>query len=189
MKKIFSALLIILVFSASLCISGCSNNSSTASVALGDEEGSEAATHMFDEHLSPLAKTIDLSGLENTISFDDLDLSETDRIFVQLAYCDPDIYSYWIEDADTISKVSDIVKEIDGEELFYPQGIFGLSLCVTFYKGDSKVFYIGLGRRYFESGRKIWDNIDGATGYMDGYCYGNGTEKESKELISLLAKS
>lgn len=188
MKKIFSVLAILLVFSAALCISGCSKSSSTASVAVGDEDGSEATTHRFNEYMSPLAKTIDLSGVESTISFDDLDLSGTDRIYVQLAYCDPDVYSYWIEDADTISKASDMVKEIEGEELFYPQGMFGLSLCVTFYSGDSKVFYIGVGGRYFESGTKIEDNIDGATGYMDGYCYGGGTEKVASELLELLAK-
>lgn len=187
MKKIFSVLLIILVLSASICISGCSKGSSSASVAAGSGESTEEETRRYD-HLSPLADSIDLSGVESTISFDSLDLSGTDRIYVQLAYCDPKIYSYWIEDADTISRASDMVKEIKGEDVFLVTGLYELSLCVTFYSGDSKVFYIGVGKDYFEAGSKISDSIEGIAGYMDGYYYSNGTEKVGKELLELLAK-
>ena len=107
------------------------------------------------------------------------------RILVKLAYCDPDEYSYWIEDADTIDRVSDMVKEIEGEELFYPQGLFELSICVTFYSGDSELFYIGVGKNHFESGTKIEDNIDDIPGYIDAYYYAEG---RPQELIELLAK-
>lgn len=170
-----------------MCIFGCSKGSSTASGAEGGGKSTEAETRRYDG-LSPLADSIDLSGVESTISFDDIDLSGTDRIYVQLAYCDPDVYSYWIEDADTISKASDMVKEIKGEDIFLVTGLYELSLCVTFYSGDSEVFYIGVGKDYFESGSKISDSIEDVASYMDGYYYGNGTEKEAKELIRLLAK-
>ena len=183
------SLVIMLVFGAVLCISGCGKGSKSETTVVGDKDGSKATTQMYDQDLSTPSENIDLSGLESTVSFNGLDLSKTDRILVQLAYCNPDEYSYWIEDVNTISKVSTLVKNIEGEDLFFPQGMFELSLNVTFYNGDSEVFYIGVGEDYFESGTKIEDNIEGASGYMDGYHYSNGTEKEAKELIKLLLKN
>lgn len=172
MKKIFSILAVTFAAAAALCLYGCVKSSSSEAETVRETEN-------YDKYTAPV---YDLSSLESTISFDSLDLSEVDRIYVQLAYCDPEIYSYWIDDADTIGSISDMVKEIDGEGLFCPVGVFGLDVCVTFYNGDSKVFYIGLGGDYFESGSKIKDNIEGA-GYQDAYYYAN---KRPTKLINLL---
>ncbi len=184
MKKGLSVFIIV-TFAAALCISGCTRGSSTAPKGAGAGVSGEAETRRYDAMLSPSAKSIDLSGIESTISFDSLDLSGADRIFVQLAYSDSDEYSYWIEDGDTVARVSDMVKEIEGEGLFYPQGIFELEACVTFYSGDSELFYIGLGKNYFESGSKICDNIEGLAEYSDGYYYGKGNPEG---LLGLLLK-
>ena len=165
-KKIFGGLALMLAIAVSLCLSGCVKSSSSVPETVRETE-----------NYIDTAPTFDLSDLEGTISFDGLDLSGADRILVQLAYCDPEKYSYWIKDADTISKVSDIVKEIEGDEL-----------CVTFYSGDSELFYIGLGYDHFESGTKIIDNIEGA-GYLDAYRYFDGSENKARELIRMLRKS
>lgn len=176
-KKIFGGLALMLAIAVSLCLSGCVKSSSSVPETVRETE------NYIDK-----APTFDLSDLESTISFDGLDLSGADRILVQLAYCDPEKYSYWIKDADTISKVSDIVKEIEGDELFHPLGLFALELCVTFYSGDSELFYIGLGYDHFESGTKIIDNIEGAR-YHDAYRYCDGSENKARELIRMLRKS
>ncbi len=155
-----------LAIAVSMCLSGCVKSSSSVPETVRETE----------------------NYIDTAPTFDGLDLSGADRILVQLAYCDPEKYSYWIEDADTISKVSDIVKEIEGDELFHPLGLFALELCVTFYSGDSELFYIGLGYDHFESGTKIIDNIEGA-GYHDAYRYCDGSENKARELIRMLRKS
>lgn len=171
MKKFFSALFIIFVSAAALCLYGCVKSSSSEAETVRETEN-------YDKYTAPV---YDLSSLESTISFDSLDLSEVDRIYVWLAYCDPEIYSYWIEDADTICEISDMVKGIDGEGLFCPAGLLGLEVCVTFYRGDSEVFHIGLGGDYFESGSKIKDSI--GAGYTDAYYYAG---KRPTKLINML---
>ncbi|MCM1308110.1 MAG: hypothetical protein NC223_05880 [Butyrivibrio sp.] len=178
MRRIFFAAAIL--SAASLCLFGCSKGSSTMSGAGGGEMNTEAETRRFDGSL----ESLDLSGLESTISFNGLDLSAADRIHVKLAYSAEE-YSYWIDDADTVNKVSDMVREIKGKDLFYPQGIYELSVCAEFYDGDSELFYIGIGTEHFESGEKIKNNIEGLPKYMDAYYYSEGNPQE---LINLLAK-
>lgn len=109
-------------------------------------------------------------------------MSGTDRIWVHLAYCDPDQYSYRIEDADTIHRILDLVKDIDGKDLFCTESLYGLEVCATFYSGDSELFYIGLGWDCFESGSKIKDHIEGVRS-TDGYYYANGTPREPMNLL------